>query len=110
MDDLNCIGCGKIFPTQKRLSGHEAICDANKQFGADVFKRQRRLEKESRRGKKGKGKRAREETLSPERSGRNAPRSPAPDTDVQMGFDGDNFFVNADSEVSLSLFQQPYTH
>lgn len=83
MDDLVCLGCRKVFPSQKRLSGHEARCKADKLLDADVYKSQRRLEK----GRKKRRKmRARDETRSPERRGRNT----SPEADVQMDLGDDH--------------------
>ncbi|KAG1717953.1 uncharacterized protein EDB91DRAFT_1259055 [Suillus paluster] len=49
MEDLICLGCMKVFPSQKRLSGHEAQCEANKLPDADGYKSQHYLEKGQRR-------------------------------------------------------------
>ncbi|OJA15139.1 hypothetical protein AZE42_07563 [Rhizopogon vesiculosus] len=87
MDDLSCLGCGKDFTTQKRLSGHEASCDANKRFDTAVYKRQRRLEKDRRKKDEPKRQRVRKDTPSPERSTKNA--TSLPDADVQMDIDND---------------------
>ncbi|KAG2337399.1 hypothetical protein BDR05DRAFT_1005037 [Suillus weaverae] len=38
MEDLTCLGCRKVFPSQKRLSGHEARCEADKLLDADIYK------------------------------------------------------------------------
>jgi hypothetical protein len=100
MDDLSCFGCHKTFTTQKRLSGHEASCDANKHFDTAVYKRQRRLEKEKR--KKDKRQRVRKETLSPERREKNVPSSP--EADVRMDIDDDTLYPNV--EVSFHLFER----
>jgi len=83
MEDLVCLGCRKVFPSQKRLSGHEARCEADKLLDADVYKSQRRLEK----GRKKRRKtRARDETRSPERRQRNT----SPEADVQMDLGDDH--------------------
>jgi len=87
MDDLSCLGCGKAFATQKRLSGHEASCDANKRFDTAVYKRQRRLERDRRKKDKHKRQRVRKDTPSPERGAKNAPS--LPDADVQVDIDND---------------------
>ncbi|OAX35309.1 hypothetical protein K503DRAFT_773633 [Rhizopogon vinicolor AM-OR11-026] len=87
MDDLSCLGCGKAFTTQKRLSGHEASCDANKRFDIVVYKRQRRLEKDRRKKDRSKRQRVHKDTSSPERNAKNA--SSLPDADVQVDIDND---------------------
>ena len=87
MDDLSCLGCGKAFTTQKRLSGHEASCDANKHFDAAVYKRQRRLKKDRRKKDEPKRQRVRKATPSPEHGTKNA--ASLPDADVQMDIDND---------------------
>ncbi|KAG1756626.1 uncharacterized protein EDB91DRAFT_1241669 [Suillus paluster] len=53
MDELICLGCGKAFNSQRRLSAHEALCNTHHEFSAQVSKSHRRAEK-SRRNKKRK--------------------------------------------------------
>ncbi|KAG1747591.1 hypothetical protein EDB19DRAFT_1905344 [Suillus lakei] len=53
MDELICLGCGKSFNSQRRLSAHETSCDTHHEFSAQVSKSHRRTEK-SRRNKKRK--------------------------------------------------------
>ncbi|KAG1855214.1 hypothetical protein DFJ58DRAFT_841220 [Suillus subalutaceus] len=83
MEDLICLGCRKVFPSQKCLSGHEARCEADKLLDADVYKSQRRLEKGR---KKHRKTRAQDETRSLERRQRNT----SPEADMQMDLGDDH--------------------
>jgi hypothetical protein len=83
MEDLVCLGCRKVFPSQKHLSGHEARCKADKLLDADVYKSQHHLEKQH---KKCRKTRAQDEPRSPERRQRNT----SPKADVQMDLGDDH--------------------
>jgi hypothetical protein len=83
MEDLICLGCRKVFPSQKHLSGHEAWCEADKLLDADVYKSQRRLKKGHKKHRKMK---ARDETRSLECRQRNT----SPKADVQMDLGDDH--------------------
>lgn len=85
MDDLTCLGCAKSFATQKRLSSHEAQCAANKTLDTDIYKSQRRLEKEKR--KKQKRRRLREVSRSPTLQEKTPPARNLPPADEQMDID-----------------------
>ncbi|KAG1891706.1 uncharacterized protein F5891DRAFT_986636 [Suillus fuscotomentosus] len=78
-----CPGCRKVFLSQKRLSGHEAQCEADKLLDADVYKSQCHLEKGH---KKHRKMRARDETRSPEHRQRNT----SPEADMQMDLGDDH--------------------
>jgi hypothetical protein len=49
MDDLACLGCGKTFSTQKRLSSHEVQCAEQRTLKKSLDKSRRRLDKKKRR-------------------------------------------------------------
>ncbi|KAG1717852.1 hypothetical protein EDB19DRAFT_1921754 [Suillus lakei] len=95
MDDLSCLGCAKSFATQKRLSAHEAQCAANKSLDTNIYKNQRRLEKEKRR--KRKQRRRQEESRSPTPREQTPPAHNSPHPDEQM--DVDNGWQDMDHEV-----------
>ena len=59
MDELSCIGCGKSFSTQKKLSSHGPRCQAKKEVTTNIHKRQYDLEQ----NKKGKCAHRRPDTL-----------------------------------------------
>jgi hypothetical protein len=41
MDNLICIGCARLFNTQRSLRGHEARCQARKALTADIYRQHR---------------------------------------------------------------------
>jgi hypothetical protein len=92
MDDLSCLGCAKSFTTQKRLSSHEAQCAANKSLDTDIYKSQRRLEKEKR--KKRKRRRLREESWSPTHREQTPPPHNSPHPDEHMDADNGQYDMN----------------
>ncbi|KAG1840741.1 hypothetical protein F4604DRAFT_1690656 [Suillus subluteus] len=77
--------CILSFATQKRLSSHEAQCPANKSLDADIYKSQRRLEKEKR--KKKKRRRLQQESRSPTIEEQTPPTRNLPPADEQMDID-----------------------
>jgi hypothetical protein len=95
MDDLSCLGCAKSFATQKHLSSHEAQCVANKSLDTDIYRNQRRLEKEKRRACKRR--RRREVSRSPTPCEKTPPAHNSPHPDEQM--DVDNGWQDIDHEV-----------
>lgn len=102
MDGLTCLGCSKAFTTQKSLSNHEARCDASKSLDADVYKQQRRLEKQMRQKKKRRGVTTPDASSSPERgeTSRNARRLSPED---RMEVDNDHW-VDHDHMHEVSQF------
>jgi hypothetical protein len=45
MDDLTCLGCGKAFNSQRRLSAHETLCETHREFSTQISKSYRRSER-----------------------------------------------------------------
>ncbi|KAG2136992.1 hypothetical protein DEU56DRAFT_912764 [Suillus clintonianus] len=99
MDDLSCLGCAKSFATQKHLSSHEAQCPANKSLDTDIYRSQRRLEKEKRRNHKRR--RRREESRSPTPREWTPPAHNSPNPDQQT--DVDNGWPDIDHEVENNV-------
>jgi hypothetical protein len=95
MDDLSCLGCARSFTTQKRLSSHEAQCAANKSLDTDIYKSQRRLEKEKRRARKRRKRREASQSPTPREQTPPAHNSPHPDEHMDV----DNEWQDIDYEV-----------
>jgi len=45
MDELTCLGCGKAFDSQRRLSAHETLCGTHREFSKQISKSYRRTER-----------------------------------------------------------------
>ncbi|KAG0699200.1 hypothetical protein DFH29DRAFT_1002158 [Suillus ampliporus] len=45
MDELICLGCGKAFNSQRRLSAHETLCETHHEFSKQISKSYRHSER-----------------------------------------------------------------
>jgi hypothetical protein len=45
MDELACLGCGKVYDSQRRLSAHETLCETHLTFTKQISKSYRRAER-----------------------------------------------------------------